>query len=147
MMRVYRIGFPHSEISGSTLICSYPELIAACHVLLRLSTPRHPPSTLSSLTRILNILQRCLSALPCFSFQRTYWKFQALLQWRRPGSNRRPSPCKGDALPAELLPRNIFQINVLLVGLARVELATSRLSGVRSNQLSYRPCINEIVCD
>ena len=25
------------------------------------------------------------------------------------------------------------------VGLARVELATSRLSGVRSNQLSYRP--------
>ncbi len=26
-----------------------------------------------------------------------------------------------------------------LVGLARVELATSRLSGVRSNHLSYRP--------
>ena len=26
-----------------------------------------------------------------------------------------------------------------LVGLARLELATSRLSGVRSNQLSYRP--------
>jgi hypothetical protein len=27
------------------------------------------------------------------------------------------------------------------VGLARVELATSRLSGVRSNQLSYRPMV------
>ena len=27
----------------------------------------------------------------------------------------------------------------LLVGLGRLELPTSRLSGVRSNQLSYRP--------
>ena len=27
------------------------------------------------------------------------------------------------------------------MGLGRVELPTSRLSGVRSNQLSYRPCI------
>ena len=30
------IGFPHSEISGSRVICTSPELIAACHVLLRL---------------------------------------------------------------------------------------------------------------
>ena len=29
--------------------------------------------------------------------------------------------------------------NTPLVGLVRVELTTSRLSGVRSNQLSYRP--------
>ena len=29
-------GFPHSEISGSRVICTSPELIAACHVLLRL---------------------------------------------------------------------------------------------------------------
>jgi hypothetical protein len=29
-------GLPHSEISGLMLICSYPKLIAACHVLLRL---------------------------------------------------------------------------------------------------------------
>ena len=29
----------------------------------------------------------------------------------------------------------------VLVGLSRVELLTSRLSGVRSNQLSYRPVI------
>ena len=31
------------------------------------------------------------------------------------------------------------EIRNLLVGLGRVELPTSRLSGVRSNQLSYRP--------
>jgi hypothetical protein len=42
-------GFPHSEISGSRLVCSSPELIAAYHVLPRLLTPRHPPSALSSL--------------------------------------------------------------------------------------------------
>ena len=41
---------PHSEISGSTLICSSPKLIAACHVLHRLLMPRHSPCALSSLT-------------------------------------------------------------------------------------------------
>jgi hypothetical protein len=61
IVRVCRTGFPHSEISGSTVICTYPKLIAACHVLHRLSTPRHSPSTLSSLSRILEFfLQRCL---------------------------------------------------------------------------------------
>ena len=43
-------GFPHSEISGSPDICSSPLLIAAYHVLLRLSVPRHPPCALSCLT-------------------------------------------------------------------------------------------------
>ena len=43
-------GFPHSEIPGSTLVCSSPRLIAAYHVLHRLLVPRHPPSALTSLT-------------------------------------------------------------------------------------------------
>ena len=43
-------GFPHSEIPGSKLMCSSPRLIAACHVLHRLSMPRHSPCALSSLT-------------------------------------------------------------------------------------------------
>ena len=43
-------GFPHSEISGSMLICSSPKLIAACHVLHRLLMPRHSPCALYSLT-------------------------------------------------------------------------------------------------
>ena len=33
----------------------------------------------------------------------------------------------------------IYQTKLNLVGLGRLELPTSRLSGVRSNQLSYRP--------
>ena len=38
--------FPHSEICGSTLIYSYPQLIAVSHVLLRLLMPRHSPYAL-----------------------------------------------------------------------------------------------------
>ena len=45
-------GFPHSEICGSRNICFSPQLIAACHVLRRLSVPRHPPCALYSLTFI-----------------------------------------------------------------------------------------------
>ena len=43
-------GLPHSDISGSMLVCSSPKLFAAYHVLLRLSVPRHPSCALSSLT-------------------------------------------------------------------------------------------------
>ena len=43
-------GFPHSEICGSMDICSFPQLIAAYHVFLRLSMPRHPPCALIRLT-------------------------------------------------------------------------------------------------
>src|SRR3954453_11154199 len=42
-------GFPHSEILGSKLVRSSPRLIAAYHVLHRLSAPRHPPNALASL--------------------------------------------------------------------------------------------------
>ena len=41
--------FPNSEICGSKLICSSPQLIAACHVLRRLPMPRHSPYALYSL--------------------------------------------------------------------------------------------------
>ena len=38
---------PHSEMSGSQVVCTYPNLIAAYHVLHRLLEPRHPPFALS----------------------------------------------------------------------------------------------------
>ena len=55
-------GFPHSEICGSKLICSSPQLIAACHVLHRLPMPRHSPYALLRL----NYLQQ-FDLLPWFS--------------------------------------------------------------------------------
>ena len=42
-------AFPHSDICGSLLICSSPQLFAACHVLPRRHVPRHPPYALCSL--------------------------------------------------------------------------------------------------
>ena len=41
------IGLSHSEIAGSMVICTYPALIAAYHVLHRLREPRHPPDALT----------------------------------------------------------------------------------------------------
>jgi hypothetical protein len=50
-MMVIEGGFPHSEIFGSKLVRSSPKLIAAYHVLHRLSAPRHPPNALKALDR------------------------------------------------------------------------------------------------
>ena len=52
------------------------------------------------------------------------------LEWRRRDSNSWPPACKAGALPTELHPH---------MGLSGLEPPTSRLSGVRSNQLSYKP--------
>ena len=51
MLTIQRVegGFPHSEILGSKLVRSSPRLIAAYHVLHRLSAPRHPPDALTTL--------------------------------------------------------------------------------------------------
>ena len=70
--------------------------------------------------------------------------------WSQTGSNRRPHACKARALPTELWPQILrsTQESCLsirsaatqeLVGPGRFELPTLRLSGVRSNQLSYGP--------
>ncbi len=61
---------------------------------------------------------------------------KTLQQWRRSDSNRRPSRCKRDALPTELRPLTASHLEV---GVPRLELGTSSLSGMRSNQLSYTP--------
>ena len=52
-----RLGCP-IRVSPVTLVCSYPELIAAYHALHRLSAPRHPPYTLSNLPAIIRIPER-----------------------------------------------------------------------------------------
>jgi hypothetical protein len=41
-------GLPHSETPGSPIARISPGLFAACHVLHRLSVPRHPPDALTS---------------------------------------------------------------------------------------------------
>ena len=63
-------GFPHSEISGSTVICTSPKLIAACHVLHRLLMPRHSPCALSSLTLLSVCTERSRSGSQAFELCR-----------------------------------------------------------------------------
>jgi hypothetical protein len=48
--RFAREGFPIRRSPVIAPVCGSPKLIAACHVLHRLSLPRHPPCALSSLT-------------------------------------------------------------------------------------------------
>src|SRR6195952_5114452 len=55
-------GFPHSEISGSKPVRGSPKLIAAYHVLHRLSAPRHPPDTLFALDCARNQKTDCFAA-------------------------------------------------------------------------------------
>ena len=113
--------FPHSEISGSLAMCAYPKLIAAYHVLHRLLMPRHSPCALCSLTYSVKIFQS-------FAFNIT-----KNISW----------------LTSQYVLKLYYIIHMQfsknkLVGLNGLEPSTSRLSGVRSNQLSYRPLLNFI---
>ena len=67
----------------------------------------------------------------------------SLLAWRWWDSNSWPPACKAGALPTELHPHGFFFILFyqffLIMGLNGLEPSTSRLSGVHSNLLSYKP--------
>ena len=119
-------GFPHSEIHGSTSAFDYPWHIADRCVLRRLLVPRHSPCTLCSLTCDLSFFTRrkfvdlpffgSSSFTSCFASLSSLFSFQGTL-WR------------------SLLS---------LVGSSGFEPPTSRLSGARSNQLSYEPALVEM---
>ena len=145
-MRIYRTGFPHSEISGSKVVCTSPELIAACHVLHRLPMPRHPPYALSSL--IQRAFKRDTALLLPYELSKNVSGFLVPEKFRlliggdnraRTGNLRR---ARAALSQLSYIPKSLDDLSTNLVGLDRVELSTSRLSGVRSNQLSYRPQIS-----
>ena len=66
--------------------------------------------------------------------------------WVMTGSNRRPSACKADALPAELITLGVFfekKYNFKrMADRTGLEPATSGVTGRHSNQLNYRSAIN-----
>ena len=69
-------GFPHSDICGSRLICSSPQLFAAYRVLLRLLMPRHSPCALLRLNFFrfgledTSILCDCSLLFSCLSYRK-----------------------------------------------------------------------------
>ena len=171
------VGFPHSEIPGSKPACGSPRLIAACHVLRRLSSPRHPPCTLNSLTKLECLTNRRILSLQfclqTYKFDSVVNEHQLQDHWdphlrasrssASPGSELNPYDLRAvpggadrDRTDDPLVANQVLSqlsyspafvppaarspgATATLVGLGRFELPTSRLSGVRSNQLSYRP--------
>ena len=140
---------PDSEISGLQSVSDSPELFAAVHVLHRLSMPRHPPRALSSLaislrhaslsipgldtqalTRALLLVLYDLNHTSSIQFSKTTIRDCHGADRDRTGDFRLAKPA---------LSQLSYNPKVHKVGLARLELATSPLSGVRSNQLSYSP--------
>src|ERR1700742_3161638 len=85
------VGLPHSETSGSKRACRSQRHIAACHVLHRLSVPRHPPSTLSNLTiKCLDLMRsaaRLSTSIQHASFLQPVFNCQGNEKSRRPALN------------------------------------------------------------
>ena len=145
------LGFPIRKSPGQSLFNGSPKLFAAGHVLRRLPAPRHPPYALKNLTIKFSQDKKCRYSR--LSKNRIFmptpppgaWEKRVVLvdggaDRNRTGDLRRAKPAlsqlsysPGPMRSARPPPRS------KLVGLSGFEPLTSRLSGVRSYQLSYRP--------
>src|SRR6266850_3407003 len=151
--------FPIRKSPDQSLLSGSPKLIAARHVLRRLLAPRHPPCALSSLTTMQEHPCACTRRLPVHTIQ------LSKNSRRHPGATSLPSQlrvlaCLSTASAVlreashspsgadghrthdpQLAKPVLSQLSYspIAMGLGRVELPTSPLSGVRSSQLSYRP--------
>ena len=102
-------GFPHSDISGSSLADSSPKLFAVYHVLRRPLTPRHPPYALSILTTA--IVRNCSASCSVFNvlprLQRAFASFVAWPLRPRKGLHAIRQTCgdEGTRTPALLRAR------------------------------------------
>ena len=100
------------------------------------------------------LIEATVAAANLINPRSRYQTFQMKGWWSQTESNRRHPACKAGALPTELWPLTqgvscgspgeLGSVYVRgsgwrVVGPTRFELVTSRLSSVRSNQLSYGP--------
>jgi hypothetical protein len=94
-------GFPHSEICGSKGARASPQLIAACHVLHRLSMPRHPSEALMRLIVLSKTHARGRSRPPAGAGARNRPNAWASYYARRCSSSDLPSkPWRGRTNPS-----------------------------------------------
>ena len=134
-------GLPHSEIPGSKRACRSPRHIAACHVLHRLSLPRHPPSTLSNLTiKCLDLMRsavRHLSTSLCISLSTTRIQLSTNAGSRRSTLNA----------ILRLCPPLILAVSLLHCGFGGADRARTDdplLAKQVLSQLSYSPGRSEV---
>ena len=130
-------GFPHSDIHGSMPAFDSPWLFVDRYVLHRLPMPRHSPCALISLT-FSNYVSLLFSTRLYCSLS-----YPLIFSEKFKASNI--------CYIISLFPFHISCIQFsryifdkllsqsILVGLRGLEPPTSRLSGVRSNHLSYKP--------
>jgi hypothetical protein len=140
------VGFPIRKSPDQSLFSGSPKLIAAYHVLHRLSLPRHPPYALSSLTikncksinSTLCALYLSISCLLQISMQlsKNSVRTHQVRSYKSGGGERDRTD---DLLRARQALSQLSYTPDYLVGLDGLEPSTSRLSVVCSSQLSYRP--------
>ena len=132
MSGLFPDGFPHSDIRGSLAVCASPRLFAAFRVLLRLLVPRHSPPALFRLA----LLHSRSRARGFSSFFALYSVFKVPGLIRGDDEIRTRDPL----LARQVLSQLSYAPGVLSpMGSSGLEPPTSRLSGVRSNRLSYGP--------
>ena len=145
-----RGGLPHSEIPGSTVARTSPGLFAACHVLHRLSVPRHPPDALTSLAPLQEIAPGAgthpgtcthvpAPAYPVHTHAPAPSPTGEGTRMRKTSSSSRCRKNRRTRSLRAARPTPHRGARRRMVGLGRFERPTSRLSGVRSDRLSYRP--------
>ncbi len=113
-------GFPHSDISGSTLAYSSPKRFGVCPVLHRLLVPRHPPCALSSLTYCALGFFLCFIGYLVFKERSSSFEFASSLVCveefgfsESACRRRRKRDCFLNSLLCSLVPRNLASLNLL----------------------------------
>jgi hypothetical protein len=133
-------GLPHSEIPGSKPVCGSPRLIAACHVLHRFSAPRHPPSTLSSLT-IKYLRRESFSFYPTLLSKIAITADQKALRTISQGFGDRkvPDPLQLESCLIRATRAGFIDSCAEIGGAERARTADLRLAKPPLSQLSYSP--------
>src|SRR5713226_8112562 len=143
-MIVIEGGFPHSEIRGSKLVRSSPRLIAAYHVLHRLSAPRHPPNTLKALDRS---HYQCSSQGSEISRQQSGWSilpdFRLLTTESRQALTFERPACEIGPTAGGQAPPTCSACRMLLVRL-EPEFLRTRSSGFRAQRRSDRSPLHDV---
>ena len=149
-------GFPHSDIPGSSPVYNSPGLFAVHHVLHRRNAPRHPPYTLlclDSSSRVCALNPACVptSEFSVLCFLVLLSRASLSCRHVKDLSRRLLAVClspngdervrTADPLLARQVLSHLSYAPLMRMGLPGIEPGTSRLSGVRSHQLSYRPIL------